>query len=133
MKDTFNINLTKYIEKFYGKKNVISGTDYMIESDGITFPFTYLHIPYNDFKRLFYLIYSLKSNSNVSLVFKNGLVRLAIKAFINDSELGKINNYLTNSHLVILLHHFFSGSLFNNNAHYNSRNTTHNLTFLNNK
>jgi hypothetical protein len=124
-------NSIKYIKKFYGQKNVINNIDYHIESDGITFPFTYLHIPYNDFKRLFFLIYSL--NSNVNLGFTNKLVLLAIKAFINDSELEKINNYLKNSQLVNILFNLFNSSLLNNNTLYNSRNATNNLIFLNNK
>lgn len=126
-------NSIKYIRKFYGRKNVVNGTDYNIEPDGITFPFTYLHIPYNDFKRLFFLIYSLKVNSNVSLGLTNKLILLAIKAFINESELEKIQNYLTNSQLVNILFNFFNSSLFNNNSLYNNRNTTHNLIFLNHK
>ncbi len=126
-------NSIKYIRKFYGRKSVVNGTDYNIESDGITFPFTYLHIPYNDFKRLFFLIYSLKVNSNVSLGLTNKLILLAIKAFINESELEKIQNYLTNSQLVNILFNFFNSSLFNNNSLYNNRNATRNLIFLNNK
>lgn len=126
-------NSIKYIKKFYGKKNVINGTDYNIESDGITFPFTYLHIPYDDFRRLFYLIYSLKNNSNIELGFINKGFRYAIKKFINDYELEKINNYLTNSQLIHILFNFFNSSLFNNNSLYNNRNANRNLIFLNNK
>ncbi len=71
-------NSVKYIRKFYGRKNVINGTDYIIDESGINFPFTYLQIPYEDFKRLFFLIYSLK-NSSINLGIKNTLIIKAIK------------------------------------------------------
>ncbi len=123
-------NSVKYIKKFYGRKNVISGTDYMIDESGITFPFTYLQIPYHKFKDLFFLIYSLK-NSSIKLDLTNRAIRLAIKAFINDSELEEINNYLTNSQLVNLLHHFFASNFFNTNSLYNNRSNANNIKFLN--
>ncbi len=123
-------NSVKYIKKFYGRKNVISGTDYMIDESGITFPFTYLQIPYEDFKHLFFLIYSLK-NSSINLGIKNTLIIKAIKFLINSSELEEINAYLTNSQLVNLIHNFFTSNFFNENSLYNNRSNDLNIKFLN--
>ncbi len=124
-------NFLKYIKKFYGKKNVVNGIDYFIDETGISFPFTYFTIPYNDFKRLFFLLYSLKTNSNVKLGLINKALRIAIKGFIDDEILVLLQNYLSRSQLVILLHNFLSSSLFNDNSLYNNRSANLNIKFLN--